>query len=83
MIGLIAHSAKADARAALREMIAALQRSERFAFRAGKADGQDWWGASPPMTSGRVAKKSEILVVLGGDGTILRVVHKLGPDAKA
>lgn len=80
MIGLIAHSAKADARSAVREMISALRKRKiRFALEKSTAK---LVGRKSSNDVRAVAQKSDILVVLGGDGTILRVVHKLGADLK-
>lgn len=80
MIGLIAHSAKADARAALREMISALQK-EKIPFILEKQTAK-LVGRKSSDDERAVAGKSDLLVVLGGDGTILRVVHKLGGALK-
>ena len=76
MIGLIAHSKKVDARAALSEMIAALKRSNiEFGLETQTAA---LAGLDSDLDEQSLAQKAELLVVMGGDGTILRVVHKLG-----
>lgn len=80
MIGLIAHSEKADARAAVRAMASALKRS-RIPFVLEKQTA-GLIGRKSALGERAVARQSELLVVLGGDGTILRVVHKLGPDLR-
>lgn len=76
MIGLIAHSEKADARGAVKAMVAALEKrkldfllEKNTAALAGRKSKLDERG---------LARESDLLVVLGGDGTILRVVHKIG-----
>jgi NAD+ kinase len=76
MIGLIAHSEKTDARAALTEMIAALEKRDvAFGLEAQTAA---LAGLKSDFDEHSLAQKAELLVVMGGDGTILRVVHKLG-----
>ncbi len=80
MIGLIAHSEKSGARAVVREMAAALkQRKIRFAMEAGTAA---LVGAHSDLDERALAQRSKLLVVMGGDGTILRVVHKLEADLR-
>lgn len=80
MIGLIAHSEKADARAALRAMITALKaRKMEFALEKQSAT---LVGRTSTLDMNALARRSELLVVLGGDGTILRVVHRLGADIR-
>ncbi len=76
MIGLIAHSGKADARAAVREMIAALKRhSVEFQLESATAA---LVGRRSAASEQDLARDCGLLVVMGGDGTILRVVHRLG-----
>ncbi len=76
MIGLIAHSEKADARALVTALRAEFDRrgaeyvmEKSTAALVGEVSGFD---------EVQVAERSDLLVVLGGDGTILRVVHRLG-----
>lgn len=80
MIGLIAHSEKADARAAVRGMAAALKR-RKIPFVLEKQTAA-LVGRKSSLNERAVARQSELLVVMGGDGTILRVVHKLGADIR-
>lgn len=80
MIGLVAHSEKVDARAALREMIAALKRRD-IAFEL-EAQTATLAGRKSDLDEHSLARKAKLLVVMGGDGTILRVVHKLGASIK-
>ena len=80
MIGLIAHSKKVDAPAALGEMIAALKKSNiEFGLETQTAA---LAGLDSDLDEESLAQKAELLVVMGGDGTILRVVHKLGPTIR-
>ena len=76
MIGLIAHSEKLDARAALGEMIAALK-EKKIPFDL-EAQTADLAGLKSDFDEASLAQRAELLVVMGGDGTILRVVHKVG-----
>jgi NAD+ kinase len=80
MIGLVAHSEKVDARVALREMIAALKRRD-IAFEL-EAQTATLAGLKSDLDEHSLAQKAKLLVVMGGDGTILRVVHKLGASIK-
>lgn len=76
MIGLVAHSEKADARtlvAALRDELKA--RGAHYVMERATAA---LIGEASEFDEAQVAEHSELLVVLGGDGTILRVVHRLG-----
>ncbi len=75
MIGLVAHSEKPAAASVVQAVVAGLRRcgvpfllEKNTAPLAGEATGPD----VPEM-----AASCELLVVMGGDGTILRVVHKL------
>jgi NAD+ kinase len=80
MIGLIAHSKKVDARTALCEMIAALEKS-KISFALEKETAA-LAGLESDLDEPSLAQRSELLVVMGGDGTILRVVHKLGANIR-
>lgn len=76
MIGLIAHSEKADARtlvAALRDELR--NRGEAYVMERETAA---LVGDTSDFDEAQVAERSDLLVVLGGDGTILRVAHRLG-----
>jgi NAD+ kinase len=76
MIGLIAHSEKLDARAALGEMIAALN-DKNLAFEL-ETHTAALAGLQSDLDEYSLAQNADLLVVMGGDGTILRVVHKVG-----
>lgn len=78
MIGLLAHSEKPAAAGVVRAMIAELTRhSMPFLLEAATAP---LAGMTSDLDVRELAARCELLVVMGGDGTILRVVHKL-PDA--
>jgi NAD+ kinase len=80
MIGLIAHAAKPEARAVVRDVVRHLRaRGVPFALEKSTAE---LVGRKSPLTERALARDSELLVVMGGDGTILRVVHKLGPTIR-
>jgi NAD+ kinase len=80
MIGLIAHSEKEEARAAVCGMIAELtRRNIEFALEKETAT---LAGRESTLAERSLARKSELLVVMGGDGTILRVVHELGANIR-
>lgn len=76
MIGLIAHSEKADARMAVTAMIKAL-RAREIPFEL-ETNTAALVGRKSHRNEQALAEEAELLVVMGGDGTILRVVHKLG-----
>lgn len=76
MIGLIAHSEKAEARAGVREIIGELTR-RNIGFDLEKETAA-LAGLKSALDASSLARKAELLVVMGGDGTILRVVHELG-----
>jgi NAD+ kinase len=80
MIGLIAHSRKAEACAALRGMIAELTRA-KIHFDLEKETAA-LAGLESSLDENSLAQKSDLLVVMGGDGTILRVVHELGANIR-
>jgi len=80
MIGIIAHSEKADARAAVQTLVAALkERKMEYALEKHTAS---LIGETSGLDDRALARRSEVLVVLGGDGTILRVLHKLAEDIR-
>ncbi len=76
MIGLIAHSEKAEARAAVCGMIAELTK-RKIDFELEKETAA-LAGLESSLDQRALALRCELLVVMGGDGTILRVVHELG-----
>jgi NAD+ kinase len=76
MIGLIAHSEKADAR----DLVGALRseldrRGAEYLMEAATAS---LAGTVSNLDEVQLAERCDLLVVLGGDGTILRVVHRVG-----
>ena len=80
LIGLVAHSAKPGASALVKTLAAEFKKrgavlkfEEKTAVLAGLASG---------ATTAELGKKCDILLVLGGDGTILQVVHDLGKNIK-
>ena len=80
LIGLVAHTGKAGAlamAARLRDEFekqgAAVRLEARTAEMMGVGGGE---------TTRELAHECELLVALGGDGTILRVVHEMGEDRK-
>jgi len=76
MIGLIAHSEKADAR----ELVAALRAEldRRGAEYVMERSTAALVGEVSDLDEVQTAERSDLLVVMGGDGTILRVVHRVG-----
>ncbi len=77
MIGLIAHAAKPEARSVVRAVVKAL-RGRKIPFALEKATAA-LAGRRSSLDERALARDSELLLVMGGDGTILRVLHKLGP----
>jgi len=76
MIGLLAHSEKPAAAGVVRAMTAELTRCEiPFLLERSTAP---LAGMTSDHDEVALARACELLVVMGGDGTILRVVHKLG-----
>ncbi len=80
LIGLIAHTGKAGAHAMAARLRDEFERQgaivrleERTAELIGAPNGE---------TTHALAQECEILVALGGDGTILNVVHEMGEDRK-
>lgn len=76
MIGLIAHSEKADARELVAAVRAELER-RGVAYVMERATAA-LVGAESSLDEEQIAECSDVLVVMGGDGTILRVVHRVG-----
>lgn len=80
MIGLIAHSEKSDARDLVRVLRDELQRRNiPHLFESATAA---LIGETSVLDEVELARRSELLVVLGGDGTILRVVHRVGAELR-
>jgi NAD+ kinase len=75
MIGLIAHSEKADARELVAALCAELTRhgAEYVMERSTAA----LVGVVSDLDEKQTAERCDLLVVMGGDGTILRVVHRV------
>jgi NAD+ kinase len=80
MIGLVAHATKPEARVVVREVVKALRKS-RLPFALEKSTAEIA-GRKSSLDERALAREAELLVVMGGDGTILRVVHKLGPNIR-
>lgn len=75
MIGVIAHVEKPDAAAVVREMVAELERNGlSFLLHKNTAP---LAGLTSTHDEASLAEECELLAVIGGDGTILRVVQKL------
>ena len=75
-IGIIANDGKSGARELVRSLMAALVHHPvqlHLDHRSGKLV-----GASATLTEPELAETCELLLVLGGDGTILQVLHALG-----
>lgn len=80
MIGLIAHSEKTGAPRAVGALVPALRKKKiPFLMERGTAA---LVGEKSTLTEKALARECEMLVVLGGDGTILRVVHRLGHNLR-
>ena len=76
MIGLIAHSEKADAGQFVTALRAELDlRGIRYVMERTTAA---LVGEESDLDEVQTAGQSDLLVVMGGDGTILRVVHRVG-----
>jgi len=75
MIGLIAHAEKPDAAGVVREMVAELQRAN-LPFLLHKNTAR-LANLTSEFDESSLAERCELLVVIGGDGTILRVVQKI------
>ena len=77
MIGLLAHSEKPAAAAVVQQMIEELDRQGMpYLLHRNTAP---LAGKESPLDEAALAAECELLVVMGGDGTILRVVQRL-PD---
>ena len=75
MIGLIAHAEKPDSALVVREMVAELDRNALpFLLHKNTAP---LAGLSSDLDETALAEKCDLLVVIGGDGTILRVVQRI------
>ena len=80
MIGIIAHSEKADARKALKAVLAGFRKTKtKYLLEKETAA---LLGQKSELNERALAQQSELLVVMGGDGTILRVAHRLGTALK-
>jgi NAD+ kinase len=80
MIGLIAHSEKLDAH----ELVAAMRgefdrRGIAYAMERATAA---LCGVGSDLDESQLADRCDLLVVMGGDGTILRVVHRVGASLR-
>lgn len=75
ILGLITHADKPGALTALRSLAAALRRA-RTKFLLEKKAAQ-LLGRSEGFSIAQLGERCDLLVVMGGDGTILRVVHQL------
>src|SRR5690606_10630014 len=80
MIGLIAHSEKLDAH----ELVAAMRgefdrRGIAYAMERATAA---LCGVESDLDEPQLADRCDLLVVMGGDGTILRVVHRVGASLR-
>ncbi len=80
MIGLIAHSKKADAQTLVGDLCLELDR--RGAAYVLENETAALVGRVSDLDEVATALSSELLVVMGGDGTILRVVHRLGASLR-
>ena len=80
MIGLIAHSQKPEAHAAVCGMIEELTK-KKIEFELEK-ETATLAGVESSLDEVSLARRAELLVVMGGDGTILRVVHRLGANIR-
>ncbi len=75
MIGLLAHSEKADARELVSALCAELDaRSADYLLESHTARLID---RESDLDEYELARRSELLVVMGGDGTILRMAHRV------
>jgi len=80
LIGLVAHTGKSGALAMAARLRDEFER--RGAVVRIEARTAEMMGTTGGETVLELAQACEILVVLGGDGTILQVVHEMGEDLK-
>lgn len=80
MIGLIAHSSKTNAREAVATTLRCLRKA-RAEFLM-ESETAALVGKTSAFSERELAQRCKSLLVLGGDGTILRVLHRLGPDLR-
>jgi NAD+ kinase len=80
LIGLVAHTGKAGAPAMATRLRDEFQK--RGAVVRIEARTSEMMGAGEGQSTRSLARECEILVALGGDGTILQVVHEMGEDFK-
>jgi NAD+ kinase len=80
LIGLVAHTGKAGALAMAARLRDEFEK-QGVAVRI-EARTSEMMGAGPGESTRVLAQECEILVALGGDGTILQVVHEMGEDLK-
>ena len=74
-IGLIANDSKAGAKELATEIARAFERSGMSPLLDSRT--AELIGADSASTPGALARECDLLVVLGGDGTILQVLHEL------
>ncbi len=80
VVGLIAHAGKRGAASVLKGLKKDFEaRSASLVFEANTAR---LIGLESTLSTREVGERSDILLVLGGDGTILQVVHDLGRNVK-
>ena len=75
-VGLVANSAKPASRAALKRALALLSRSGRIAATEEKTAREAGLKCATLPDATTLARKSDMLLVFGGDGTILRAVRE-------
>jgi len=79
-IGLVAHSEKAGAAALVKALSVEFEKSGRALKFEGKTAGLV--GQSTGVSTAELGRTCDLLVVLGGDGTILKVLHDVGKNIK-
>ena len=80
LIGLIAHTGKSGALAMASRLLGELQRQGAVVRIEAKT--AEMMAEAGGVSTAGLARECELLVVLGGDGTILNVVHEMGDDLK-